>query len=321
MRTYNHRSLSILLVRVLNYNSHIFQNSVVEAFWKRGARSDGRVFGQARPYTVQHGVLNHAAGSALVKCRSSSFSSTTSATTNTAGSSSSSTVVVAAVTLLVGQPSAAAPRQGDVVVTVTGAVASISRSTENCTNISLLQSFLQRILEENVDLGQLVIAEGKMAYRLAVTISLLEDAGSAADVCLAAAVAALLDTRLPVQPSVEDGVVYADAMSLTEDTKPLRMPIVPCCLTAAGTRFSRQGTEDSVTQHHWMVDPDTDEQCVQDSAVAVVVNAAASADEEILAVHFSASDPAHAIATTELARIMHMAVGHAAYLYPVLQRP
>lgn len=345
----SHRLLfsAFLVLRRVSCFVRLHQNSVVEAFWKKGVRSDGRLFAEARRYSVQHGVLNHAAGSALVKCSQASVKGSSS-------SSSSSTVVLAAVTLLVGQPSAAAPKQGDVIVTVvvaapaSGAISSSSGAPSSTSNIPQLQAFLQRILEENVDLAQLVITEGKLAYRLAVTISLLEDSGSATDACLAAAVAALLDTQLPVQPLVmEDGVVYSSpdhhhnntnsessSSSSTDYKKALRMPIVPCSLTAAGARFNREGTAESSAQqqlqHHWIVDPDTDEQKVQQSVVTVVVNAAAVAndddddnnDNNVLGVHFCSIDPlSQGITTTELARIIHMATGHAADLYAVLQRP
>ena len=173
-------------------------------------------------------------------------------------------------------------------------------------------------MEENVDLEQLVINEGKLAYRLAVTISLIENCGSVTDACLASAVAALLDTQLPVQTFTEGGVVYTDKDSAVY--KPLRMSVVPCSLTAAGARFGRKGTSESTSQHHWIVDPDSEEQKVQESVVTVVVNAASSSDE-ILAVHFCPTTSLPAVTTIELARIIHMATGHAADLFSILKRP
>jgi exosome complex RNA-binding protein Rrp42 (RNase PH superfamily) len=353
--------------------------TMVDAYWKKGTRPDGRMLAEARQYTIQHGALpsstefhpsnsisNAVVGSALVRVTSSSAADIPSNSGDRSSSSiSSGTVLLASVTVQVGQPSVSAPKQGDVVVSV-ASCSSVVASNNQC--LQSLQSFLQRILEESLDLEQLIIMEGKAAYRLVVTISLIQDDSAASsvtllDVCLAAAVAALLDTKLPVQPVVDEGLVYAYDSMYGVETKPLYMPIVPCSLTAIGARFCRY-TEDGelgnttnvvrAERHHWIVDPDIEEQQAQKSFVTVVVNAAASAsvgtswsggtdtdhgsfssEEQVLSIRFgpsACSTPnthpipsftatANAITATELSQIVNMALGHAESLYSVLKPP
>lgn len=261
---------------------------MIDVFWKKDTRPDGRVFAESRRISIQHGILS-AAGSALVK-------------------TSHGTVVLASVTLQVGQPAAAAPKQGDVVVTVSGST--------NQQQQQQLQSFLQRVLEENVDLEQLVVVEGRVAYRLAVSVQVLDESGNVVDACVAAATTALLDTQLPVNPEVTtDGIVH---FAETDEYKALLMPIVPCSLTAAGAFFSTESNSNA--RHHWIVDPNAEELAVQESCITVVVNAASAPtkNNNVLAVELSAEKP---VSTIDLARMIHMATGHATDLYPILQRP
>jgi exosome complex RNA-binding protein Rrp42 (RNase PH superfamily) len=121
-------------------------------FWKRGVRSDGRLFAEARPISIQHGILHTSAasgggGSALVTLGSPTKSEFDD---DARSSSSSRTMVMAAVTVQVGQPSALAPHQGDVVVTITSAAGGPGRPGSNGSGTNVVQSFVQRILEENL---------------------------------------------------------------------------------------------------------------------------------------------------------------------------
>ena len=167
-----------------------------------------------------------------------------------------------------------------------------------------MQSKLQRILDENMDLEQLHIVEGKIAYRLVVTVTILfaESITSATlfDVCLVAAVAALLDTKLPTHPIINDGVLYSastlpsvgndcddddtvhDTTDTNIDTKSLHMPIIPISFTAIGVRIPTS-TKGMRNESHtvdsklmWMVDPTIDEQQISNATIAtIVMNAAA----------------------------------------------
>jgi exosome complex RNA-binding protein Rrp42 (RNase PH superfamily) len=292
-------------------------------FWKRGVRSDGRLFAEARPISIQHGILqtSEGGGSALVTLGSRRPTTTNNDLND---DTSSRTMVMAAVTVQVGQPSALAPNQGDVVVTVTNAGPSSSNNSRpGSSGTTVVQSFVQRILEENLDLVQLCLQEGQLAYRLRVTVSILQDqngggsGGSAMDACLAAAVAALLDTQLPnavMNPLDNESRSQNDTQQ--RQRRRLHMPIVPCSLTAASvgqlnlpdskSKSSHDdqengGTMDSVShplplQNHWLVDPHPDELLaaavgvvatvvVDAKAAAAAADAAEMEDNVILAWH------------------------------------
>lgn len=205
--------------------------SVFENYYKHGQRQDGRQFLQPRDYQIQRGIMTHAAGSALCQA--------------------GSTLILTSISLQVGQPAPVAPRQGDIMVGLEDGPAS-------------LQSFLQRIMDETLELEQLCISEGKLAYRLVATISVLNDGGSLTSVSLVSLVAALCDTRLPLQPKIVDGVVHDDA---TVDTRPLNLPVVPFALSASGVR--NKGFQ-------WIVDPISLEETVQDTSIVVVVDSKTS---------------------------------------------
>lgn len=269
--------------------------------------------------------MKQAAGSSLVRCGSQRNATNNNKTTDTKQRTISNTIVTATVNLLAGQPATAAPNQGDLVVTVTNAGNSGIRNGNSTAalNLSSVQSFLQRIVEENLELEQLILIEGKLAYRLAITVAILDDGGSLLDVCLAAAMAALLDTRLPVQPIIENGVLYNNQGEPGVAYKPLLLTKVPCALTFAGVRFVSEGTPSEERSHHWVADPDSEEQQVQESVATVVVNAAASTQDgdDVLALHLYPTDSSSspAIATAELAQILHMAISHGISLHTVLQ--
>lgn len=276
------------------------QFSVVQTFWKQGIRSDGRLFAQAVPFSVQHaGSGTRIVGSARIQAGKDAL-------------------VLATVTLQVGQPSAAAPNQGDVVVTVLSA-SGRQQSSSSATNIARLQSFLQRIAEENIDLEQLVLQEGRLAYRLAVTVTILAESSKciATDASVAAVTAALLDTRLPVQPVIQDEVLYLNSQ-MRADTKPLQMPILPCSLTAAGAELSilvDDDNEGGPREFHWIVHPDAEEESIVDSVCTVIVDAAA--DGQVLALDMHT--PKTPVGTSEIARLLQMAAGHAADLESLLR--
>jgi exosome complex RNA-binding protein Rrp42 (RNase PH superfamily) len=164
----------------------------VEDFWQQKTRPDGRLFAQGRPTKVVYGMLKHSAGSALVS--SSSLSTTTTG-------SSSSTKILAATTLQIGQPEPEQPDVGEVIVQVSGTggknVGSDLRSQQQ-TQWDVLQSWLQRILEEDDIPSQLNLITGRACIRLVVTVLIIEDGGNLKDACLLACMSAWKDTRLPI---------------------------------------------------------------------------------------------------------------------------
>jgi exosome complex RNA-binding protein Rrp42 (RNase PH superfamily) len=263
-------------------------------------------------YTIQHGILssksNHpteVVGSSMVKVVTTSPRNTSNNITETT-TTTTSTILIATVTLQVGQPSIMTPKQGDIMVTLvqgstgSGSSSSSSSSNNSMTNahgIHTIQSKLQRVLDENMDLEQLHVIEGKIAYRLVVTITILFVESITGltlfDACLVAAIAALLDTKLPTRPLIHDGVLYnssTTSLSSSTDTatgdsssdptieqKPLHMPVLPISFTAIGVRFPDDTMEkDTRTSLHWIGDPTMDEQILSESTVAtIVMNAAA----------------------------------------------
>ena len=290
--------------------------AVVDAFWKQGIRSDGRLFAQATPLNVQHSTVNtDAAGSATVRAGNEAL-------------------VWATVTLQVGQPSAAAPKQGDVVVSVVslcGSSTPSNSSYSSSNNVPRLQSFLQRIVEENVDLEQLVIQEGRLAYRLAVTVTLLAEASwcITTDASVAAVTAALLDTRLPVQPISQNGVVYFSNNPAEADSKHLNMPILPCSLTAAGVKMSRAATtneDEKKEEFHWIVHPSAEEEASVLSVCTVVIDAATASAEAsapssstFSVLGLDLQTPFTPLATADLGQLLQMAAGHAADMESILR--
>jgi exosome complex RNA-binding protein Rrp42 (RNase PH superfamily) len=300
---------------------HDVSTTIVDTYWKNhGLRPDGRTaLKDVRQYKIQHGIMpssntSEVVGSSMV--RQSVDNHHTNQDTTITTTSTTTAIVFAIVTVQVGQPNVVAPMQGDIMVSVRDQSTTRSSSSSSSSNHSILglQSFLQRILEENIDLEQLTIAEGKLAYRLMINVSIVHTESIVSmtliDICLTAAVAALVDTRLPVYPIIEDGLVYTittnikstmsnDNTSNSEkvETKPLYLPILPIAFTAIGVRFHSdtnnrnddnkdmststaanllpQPQQNSST-FHWIADPTIEEQHISESSVTVVVNAAAT---------------------------------------------
>ena len=131
-------------------------------------RPDGRVLGASRKTSITTNILTrNAAGSSLV----------------TIGN----TQVLAAISLLVGTPAADFGDCGDLIV--------IS---------SHYSTWLERVLRTSglMDFQSLCILPNKAAWRVQVILQVLNDDGNVRDGMLLAAVAALLDAKLPL---VSDG--------------------------------------------------------------------------------------------------------------------
>jgi exosome complex RNA-binding protein Rrp42 (RNase PH superfamily) len=307
--------------------------STIRTFWNQKTRPDGRFWTQTRPVSIQHGILTTAAGSALVQIPSSI---------------TSKVVVLASVTLQVGQPSTVAPNQGDVLVTITSSetiCTSLSSSSSSSSSSSILlqyQSFLQRLLEENLDLEQLLIVPGKAAFRLNIHVQLLQQAGNVLDACVVAIAAAVLDTQIPCVDLTnhvstnKTGALVVPASAFPKDTnskKKLQMNIIPISLTAIGVLVDAEEEEkdnDKNSSHFvWIVDPDGPE-CLamnerNDHAIAhasVVVNAAQPSQILNLKVtttnHDSNRQPPSQVTTSELASLMILGTKHAEKLFPIL---
>jgi len=161
----------------------------VNEFWGQGTRPDGRLFTQGRATQVVYGMLKHSAGSALVSQKDGE-------------GSSSGTKILAATTFNIGQPSPEQPDEGEVIVQVSGTggrnVGADSKSRQQQQNWNILQSWLQRTLEQDEGMARsLCLLTGKSCLRLVVTVIVLEDNGNVKDGALLACMAAWKDTRLP----------------------------------------------------------------------------------------------------------------------------
>lgn len=285
----------------------------IREFWNHKTRPDGRIFGQARQTTIVPGVLErNALGSALVKLASNSShgdgdSETTTATTTT---SYSCTHVLAGVTTEVGQPSA---NEGDLKVSFVP------------QNI-VLESWLQRLLLEILDLEQLGIVAGKSAFGLDVSIAVLNEDGNLADACLLAAMAALRNTRLP-PIVIKDGRVYTledeDALknmpsSLTTfESKSLSLPVIPLPLTmgvVTAQEIGQQQSDNEQSKQLWLVDPSKKELEVCDGSITIVLNGLDT--EHILAFEYQGNV---SVTHTSLALAVQIAKGRAEELLPLLK--
>jgi exosome complex RNA-binding protein Rrp42 (RNase PH superfamily) len=291
----------------------------VECFFNKKTRPDGRLFSQARPTTIQKGILTkNSAGSAIV-------------TFGAHGKACNTTIVLAAVSLQVGQPTTSPDcpaGKGDVVVTV-------GDNGNASVNISILQSFLQRVMDACVDsavdgntsqhAGQrkeqqqhpLVLIPGKAAMRLCVTVQLLQGAGNVGDACILACVAALQDARIPTDDSVhlsESGTVY---WKHDGQTKQLQLPILPIPLTMGLWLATDSGAEEhseEKTPRIWIVDPDHDEAECMSTTLTVIVNGAAN--HSVLLLDLSGNTT---VRTAELALAIQMTAGRAEEVVEILQ--
>jgi exosome complex RNA-binding protein Rrp42 (RNase PH superfamily) len=204
-------------------------------------------------------------------------------------SPTSFTSVLAAVTLQVGQPTNTTldcpAGEGDVLV---ANIVVADQTQSSSLNIPVLQSFLQRVLDITVQAARtendtttthpLVLVPGSAALRLVVTIHILQDAGNLVDACVVAAVAALLDARLPTADGfvLDEGRVWLLPDDDDTPNKRLALPILPIPLSMGlwSTTTTDEDDDDTAPQetHHWMVDPSQVEEASLSTLLTCVVN-------------------------------------------------
>mmetsp|Transcript_7918 Transcript_7918/g.14408 ORF Transcript_7918/g.14408 Transcript_7918/m.14408 type:complete len:294 (+) Transcript_7918:49-930(+) len=164
--------------------SALDSKAFLTTFLENKVRPDGRVFLSSRPTSITTGILTrNAVGSALV----------------TIGN----TQVLAAISLLVGTPAAEFGEYGDLTVTS-----------------SHYATWLERVLRTSglmLDLKSLCILPNKAAWRVQVILQVLNDDGNIRDCMLLAAVAALLNARLPPVVVDKDGIVSIQVDDEKED--------------------------------------------------------------------------------------------------------
>mmetsp|Transcript_9568 Transcript_9568/g.14005 ORF Transcript_9568/g.14005 Transcript_9568/m.14005 type:complete len:242 (-) Transcript_9568:71-796(-) len=216
----------------------------------------------------------------------------------TAGSSLiqlGNTQVVCGISLLVGQPSI--PNHGDLVVTLDHTECSIP---------------LQSILMDMLDLSCLALGESQ-AWRLQVTLQVLENDGNLNDACLLAAVAALIDTRLPpTQKNSQTGrieIIESSTTSSDDDDDEgalLKWKYIPVPLTV-GIYVADDDDETFL-----LADPTEEEEPLLQGYLTIVVKVdkdSSNEDEKPTIVHIQHSSTTRGLKREDLAVGAHMAYG------------
>jgi exosome complex RNA-binding protein Rrp42 (RNase PH superfamily) len=176
-------------------------------FLQQHSRPDGRCFHQARTTRLVKGILgkNTVTPTPSTTDDANATISSSLKHSNVAGSAMihlGNTIVLSAVTLQVGQPMAGwHPEWGDVMVQMEWANNNTTNTNNNNTASFATKTalWIQRCLlsSQMLEVSQLCLLPGYAAWRLHLTLLVLQDDGNLADASLLAAVAALMDTRLP----------------------------------------------------------------------------------------------------------------------------
>lgn len=238
----------------------LYPEQYFDRFLSNGVRPDGRPLGRARAVTVGAGAVSSADGSALVKVGSSS--------------------ALAGVRMEIMRPDELAPASGQLVVSAEYAQFASAdyrpgRPPERAA--VLAQALTDVLLGQGVVAPQaLCIAAGKAAWRAVLDVYVLDADGAELDVALLAAVAALMDTRVPGVRGTKDGhyarlrgggsgaAADGEAVPAAEVVagSPSRIPLqrLPLCLTCC------------LHKAHVLVDPTHDEEALASSSVSVVLD-------------------------------------------------
>jgi exosome complex RNA-binding protein Rrp42 (RNase PH superfamily) len=215
----------------------IHMQLTIESYWTHRTRPDGRLFSQCRQLSITRSILRKTTYGSALLCVGSTR------------------VVLAGVNLLVGRivvPGGG----GDVNVTV-------HSSSSSSMDTSIFQSWLERTLQETLDLQQLIIdGNSNQAFSLKIGLQLLsENVGNLRDVCLLAALAALQDIVLPDTTTETDkknkiGTVYLKQHSQHDPRRHFKLPVVGIPLTLGLWRNTASGGDQKL---EWIVDPTRDE--------------------------------------------------------------
>ena len=116
------------------------------------------------------------------------------------------TQILAGTTLLVGQPRGDKDA-GDVTVSYSHSYTSNTTKRPTAANSSTTAAWISNLLQNTLDRTRLSIVPGKAAWRIHITLQILNDAGNVTDASLLAALTALQDTTLPPTQLNTDGIV------------------------------------------------------------------------------------------------------------------
>jgi len=203
---------------------------------KSGKRLDNRGFLDYRPITLKKGVIGKAEGSAMV--------------------SLGNTKVLVGVKVETGTPYSDTPNLG--VLTVNAELLPLAHEIfepgppdEN--SIELARVVDRGIREsKSIDLEKLILVPGKLAYVVFVDVYILNHDGNLVDASALAAVAALLDTKIPEVIVEENGEVRK-----TENYKPL--PIQECPLPVTIAKIGE----------NLLVDPTLEEETISSAKITI----------------------------------------------------
>jgi exosome complex component RRP42 len=203
----------------------------------KGKRLDGRGLLDSRELKVHTNVIEKAEGSARVEL--------------------GNTEVIAGVKVNLGTPFPDTPDKGLLVVSAEVLPLASPYAEPGPPDESTIE--LARVTDRGVresamiDVGKLVLKEGKWVYAVFVDVSILNVDGNLFDAVSAATVAALLTTRIP-KYEVKEG---ADPIK-TEEKIPLPIQTVPVAVTMAKIG------------DYLLVDPTSEEEAVMDARITLV---------------------------------------------------
>lgn len=208
---------------------------LIKSISKKGKRIDNRGFEEYRDITIEQGVISSAEGSARVKL--------------------GNTEVLAGIKMDIGEPYADSPDEG-VISVAAELVPLASPNFENGPpreDAIELARVVDRAIRESkaIDFKKLCVTPKEKVWMLFVDIDVLNDAGNLIDACGIAAIAALMNTKLPSLD--EDG--RPDYDKKTKDSLPLKgIPV--------STTFVKIG--DNI-----MADPNFAEICSMDARLTI----------------------------------------------------
>lgn len=203
----------------------------------KGKRLDGRGFLDTRELKVFTNVIEKAEGSARVVL--------------------GNTEVIAGVKVNLGTPFPDTPDKGLLVVSAEVLPLASPYAEPGPPDESTIE--LARVTDRGIresgmiDVGKLVLQEGKWVYAVFVDVSILNVDGNLFDAVSAATVAALLTAKIP-KYEVKEGEVP----KRTEEKIPLPIQTVPIAVTMA-----KMG-------EHLLIDPTSEEEAVMDARITLV---------------------------------------------------
>ncbi|MCE4613691.1 MAG: exosome complex protein Rrp42 [Desulfurococcales archaeon] len=211
------------------------------SLYRKGARIDGRDLETPRNVRIETGVIEKAEGSAIARL--------------------GNTQVIAGVKIDVGSPFRDTPDQG--VLTVHAEFVPLASPLfepgppdENAVELARV---VDRSLREvgAVDLSSLAIRPGEKVWMLWVDLYILDHDGNLFDASMLAAMAALLDARLPEYEELESGEIMVDKSRKGE---PLKIDHRVVTVTIAKV------------DEYLIVDPTLDEETIADAKIVVAVD-------------------------------------------------